>query len=179
MSSTQTTTQYENEVEVDDLSSTYLSELLERNPYAFLELVSQHPENPAIKTAVINWLNDTSIYNTWYSNGWSQLVYLVGDLVSQEEEDEEDEEEDDEEESIDYRDYFYGGNSAISDEQGCEIFNLLIEIYGSSPNVNVVNIYNENINEIVLREGTIHDRTNNEQFNALVLRTTGYQVDEQ
>lgn len=178
MSSTQPTTQYENEVEVDDLSSTYLSELLERNPDAFLELVSRN--SSTIKTAVINWLNDTSIYNTWYSYGWAQLIYLVGDLVSQEEEGEEEEgEEGEEEESIDYRDYFYGGNSAISDEQGCEIFNLLIEINGSSPNVNVTNIYKENINDIILREGTLHDRTNNEQFNALVLRTTGYQVDEQ
>ena len=161
MSSTHTTTQYENEVDVDDLSSTYLSELLERNPDAFLELVSRHTENPTIKTAVINWLNDTTIYNTWYSYGWAQLVYLVGDLVSQ-----------------DNGSCFYGGNSAMSNEQGCEIFNLLIEIYGSSPNVNVENYYGDNINKIVLREGTLSDRTNNEQFNALVLRTTGYQVDE-
>ena len=159
MSSTHTTTQYE--VNVDDLSSTYLSELLERNPAAFLELVSRCAEDSTIKTAVINWLNDTNIYNTWYSYGWAQLVYLVGDLVSQ-----------------DNGSCFYGGNSAMSDEQGCEIFNLLIEIYGSSPNVNVTNIYKENINDIILREGTLHDRTNNEQFNALVLRTTGYQVDE-
>ena len=161
MSSTHTTTQYENEVDVDDLSSTYLSELLERNPDAFLELVSRHTENPAIKLAVINWLNDTTIYNTWYSYGWAQLVYLVGYLVSR-----------------DNGSCFYGGNSAMSDEQGCEIFNLLIEIYGSSPNVNVENYYGDNINKIVLREGTLSDRTNNEQFNALVLRTTGYQVDE-
>ena len=155
MSSTHTTTQYENEVNVDDLSSTYLSELLERNPDAFLELVSRN--SSTIKTAVINWLNDTSIYNTWYSYGWAQLVYLVGDLVSQ-----------------DNGSCFYGGNSAMSDEQGCEIFNLLIEIYGSSPNVNVENYYGDNINKIVLREGTLSDRTNNDQFNALVLRTTGY-----
>ena len=155
MSSTHTTTQYE----VDDLSPTYLSELLERNPAAFLELVSRN--SSTIKTAVINWLNDTTIYNTWYSYGWAQLVYLVGDLVSQ-----------------DNGSCFYGGNSAMSDEQGCEIFNLLIEIYGSSPNVNVENYYGDNINKIVLREGTLSDRTNNEQFNALVLRTTGYQVDE-
>ena len=161
MSSTHTTTQYENEVDVDDLSSTYLSELLERNPDAFLELVSRHTENPAIKLAVINWLNDTTIYNTWYSYGWAQLVYLVGYLVSRHN-----------------GSCFYGGNSAMSDEQGCEIFNLLIEIYGSSPNVNVENYYGDNINKIVLREGTLSDRTNNEQFNALVLRTTGYQVDE-
>ena len=157
MSSTHTTTQYE--VNVDDLSSTYLSELLERNPAAFLELVSRN--SSTIKTAVINWLNDTSIYNTWYSYGWAQLVYLVGDLVSQ-----------------DNGSCFYGGNRAMSDEQGCEIFNLLIEIYGSSPNVNVENYYGDNINAIVLREGTLSDRTNNEQFNALVLRTTGYQVNE-
>jgi len=161
MSSTHTTTQYENEVDVDDLSSTYLSELLEDDSDAFLELVSRHTENPAIKLAVINWLNDTTIYNTWYSYGWAQLVYLVGYLVSR-----------------DNGSCFYGGNSAMSDEQGCEIFNLLIEIYGSSPNVNVENYYGDNINKIVLREGTLSDRTNNEQFNALVLRTTGYQVDE-
>jgi len=159
MSSTHTKTQYENEVNLDDLSSTYLSELLERNPAAFLELVSRN--SSTIKTAVINWLNDTSIYNTWYSYGWAQLVYLVGDLVSQ-----------------DNGSCFYGGNSAMSDEQGCEIFNLLIEIYGSSPNVNVENYYGDNISKIVLREGTLSDRTNNEQFNALVLRTTGYQVNE-
>ena len=161
MSSTHTTTQYENEVDVDDLSSTYLSELLEDDSDAFLELVSRHTENPAIKLAVINWLNDTTIYNTWYSYGWAQLVYLVGDQVSR-----------------DNGSCFYGGNSAMSDEQGCEIFNLLIEIYGSSPNVNVENYYGDNINKIVLREGTLSDRTNNEQFNALVLRTTGYQVNE-
>ena len=161
MSSTHTTTQYENEVDVDDLSSTYLSELLEDDSDAFLELVSRHTENPAIKLAVINWLNDTTIYNTWYSYGWAQLVYLVGYLVSR-----------------DNGSCFYGGNSAMSDEQGCEIFNLLIEIYGSSPNVNVENYYGDNINKIVLREGTLSDRTNNEQFNALVLRTTGYQVNE-
>lgn len=161
MSSTHTTTQYENEVDVDDLSSTYLSELLEDDSDAFLELVSRHTENPAIKLAVINWLNDTTIYNTWYSYGWAQLVYLVGYLVSR-----------------DNGSCFYGGNSAMSDKQGCEIFNLLIEIYGSSPNVNVENYYGDNINKIVLREGTLSDRTNNEQFNALVLRTTGYQVDE-
>lgn len=161
MSSTHTTTQYENEVDVDDLSPTYLSRLLEDDSDAFLELVSRHTENPAIKLAVINWLNDTTIYNTWYSYGWAQLVYLVGDLVSQ-----------------DNGSCFYGGNSAMSDEQGCEIFNLLIEIYGSSPNVNVENYYGDNINKIVLREGTLSDRTNNEQFNALVLRTTGYQVNE-
>ena len=161
MSSTHTTTQYENEVDVDDLLPTYLSRLLEDDSDAFLELVSRHTENPAIKTAVINWLNDTTIYNTWYSYGWAQLVYLVGYLVSR-----------------DNGSCFYGGNSAMSDEQGCEIFNLLIEIYGSSPNVNVENYYGDNINKIVLREGTLSDRTNNEQFNALVLRTTGYQVDE-
>ena len=161
MSSTHTTTQYENEVEVDDLLPTYLSRLLEDDSDAFLELVSRHTENPAIKLAVINWLNDTTIYNTWYSYGWAQLVYLVGYLVSR-----------------DNGSCFYGGNSAMSDEQGCEIFNLLIEIYGSSPNVNVENYYGDNINKIVLREGTLSDRTNNEQFNALVLRTTGYQVDE-
>jgi len=161
MSSTHTTTQYENEVDVDDLSPTYLSRLLEDDSAAFLELVSQHTEMPTIKTAVINWLNDTTIYNTWYSYGWAQLVYLVGYLVSR-----------------DNGSCFYGGNSAMSDEQGCEIFNLLIEIYGSSPNVNVENYYGDNINAIVLREGTLSDRTNNEQFNALVLRTTGYQVNE-
>ena len=161
MSSTHTTTQYENEVDVDDLSPTYLSRLLEDDSDAFLELVSRHTENPAIKLAVINWLNDTTIYNTWYSYGWAQLVYLVGYLVSR-----------------DNGSCFYGGNSAMSDEQGCEIFNLLIEIYGSSPNVNVENYYGDNINKIVLREGTLSDRTNNEQFNALVLRTTGYQVNE-
>ena len=159
MSSTHTTTQYENEVDVDDLSPTYLSRLLEDDSDAFLELVSRN--SSTIKTAVINWLNDTTIYNTWYSYGWAQLVYLVGDLVSQ-----------------DNGSCFYGGNSAMSDEQGCEIFNLLIEIYGSSPNVNVENYYGDNISKIVLREGTLSDRTNNEQFNALVLRTTGYQVNE-
>ena len=85
-----------------------LSTLLEQQPESFLVYI-QNPDN---KGQVFKWVNDITTYQTWYSPGLLQLLYLVGDIADQ----------------IQSKKFFYGCDTTISEEMGIKIFDILIEL---------------------------------------------------
>ena len=85
-----------------------LSNLLEKKPEYFLKYI-QKLNN---KEQVLNWVNDTTTYGTWYSPGLSQLLYLVGDMADH----------------IQSKKFFYGCDTTISEEIGIKIFDILFEM---------------------------------------------------
>lgn len=119
-----------------------LSTLLEQQPESFLEYI-QNPEN---KGHVFKWVNDITTYETWYSPGLLQLLYLVGDIADH----------------IQPKKFFFGCDTTISEEMGIKIFDILIEL---KPNLDLKNYYQKTFKDRFLEyERGECLRKNNKKF---------------
>ena len=126
--------------------------ILESTPYYLFEILEKCPEQYyriLCKAAESNYdlrqyINDTSYYNSWYSNHIFCLSYCVGDLKYIPEKD-----------SI-----FYGKNISIDQNLGIKILDKLIEL---DANIYATNYYKKNIIDEINNSG-LTKRTNNERF---------------
>ena len=119
-----------------------LSNLLEKKPESFLEYI----KNPKNKGQILKWVNDITTYETWYSPGLSQLLYLVGDMADH----------------IQSKKFFYGCDTTISEEIGIKIFDILIEL---KPNLDLKNYYQKTFKDKFLEyEKGEGFRKNNKKF---------------
>ena len=119
-----------------------LSTLLEQQPESFLVYI-QNPDN---KGQVFKWVNDITTYETWYSPGLLQLLYLVGDIADH----------------IQPKRFFYGCDTTISEEMGIKIFDILFEL---KPNLDLKNYYQKTFKEKFLEyEECKGFRKNNKKF---------------
>ena len=90
------------------------------------------------------YINDTTYYNSWYSNHLFCLSYCVGDLKYK----------------PDMNSNFYGMNTNISQELGIQILDKLIEL---DVNIYATNYYRYNILYSIKNAG-LTQRINNEKF---------------
>ena len=119
-----------------------LSTLLEQQPESFLIYI-QNPDN---KGQVFKWVNDITTYETWYSPGLLQLLYLVGDIADH----------------IQPKKFFYGCDTIISEEMGIKIFDILLEL---KPNLDLKNYYQKTFKDKFLEyEEGKGFRKNNKKF---------------
>lgn len=97
---------------------------------------------------LVQCVNDTSIYETWYSPPLQWVFYATGDLLN-------------ENPSIS----FFTSDISIPQEMGIEIFDLLIEL---GADINTKNYYNLDICDIIKEDNQgsnpLTKRTNNEKF---------------
>jgi hypothetical protein len=119
-----------------------LSNLLEQQPESFLEYI----QNSANNLQVLKWVNDITTYETWYSPGLSQLLYLVGDMADH----------------IQAKKFFFGCDTTISEEIGIKIFDILLKF---NPNLDLKDYFGKTFKDIYLKyEKEDGFRKNNKKF---------------
>ena len=89
-----------------------LTALLEISPEEFLKYIETERNHARVQ----NWINETPIYETWFTpNGVELLILLVGDLK----------------ENFKGRMDVFGGNTKISNSLGIKIFDALLKFESS------------------------------------------------
>lgn len=143
-------------IQIEDIPYYLTVHLLEENWKSYKSLLSIYTEYRKvnnINTEIIQEvLNNTSEYDSWYSTHVQSLSYLVGEQVEgiiQEKKDKPDEE------------IWYGMDTSIPDEEGCEILDLMIK---NGAKIDIPNYYDETILQSISRKGRLSERTNNEKF---------------
>ena len=119
----------------------YLFDILEKCPQQYYRILCKAVEcNYDLRP----YLNDTTYYNTWYSNHMFCLTYCVGDLKFIPEKDSN----------------FYGKNTSIDQNLGIKILDKLIEL---DTNMYSTNYYGSTIIDSIHKSG-LTKRTNNDKF---------------
>lgn len=126
--------------------------LLENDKYYLFDILEKYPEQyykllcKALETNydLRQYINDTSYYNSWYSNHLFCLSYCVGNLKYKK----------------NSNNKFYGKDTVISQELGILILNKLIEL---DINIYATNYYKNNIIDSI-NNCDLTKRTNNEKF---------------
>ena len=130
-------------------------QLLEHDPKDYLSrlktIISTIEEYPEDMVSVRNTLQDTSVYDTWYTNHVQCLSYLVGRLPEVPIGDEK------------WRDYgsYYGKGKEISEELGLEILECMAFF---KPDMTIKNFYDSDIIESMGNTETCTYRKDNENF---------------
>jgi hypothetical protein len=119
----------------------YLFDILQKCPEQYYKILCKAEE---LNYDLRPYINDTTYYNTWYSNHLFCLSYCVGDLKYK----------------PDMNSSFYGMNTNISQELGIQILDKLIEL---DVNIYAINYYRYNILYSIKNAG-LTQRINNEKF---------------
>ena len=135
----------------DDTFKIY-QHIIESTPYYLFQILEKHPQlyyRILCKAVESNYdlrqyINNTSYYNSWFSNHIFCLSYCVGDLKYIPERD-----------SV-----FYGKNTSIDQNLGIKILDKLIEL---DANIYAKNYYDSTIIDSIHKSG-LTKRTNNERF---------------
>ena len=134
-----------NTIDRETMLMLFSPETLEKDPKAYLENLNLCYRE---KKGILNYLNNTNHYRTWYSSLPQSLYYLVGNFEQEPEEDD-----------------FYGRYTTINEDLGIEIMIAMIDC---GANLTVPNYYDEDIYMTIQQEesgvNSLTKRINNKNF---------------